>query len=44
MANVDVQGARYVVLSAVGLGVMYYNDLSVMQASENRDNPQRLSD
>lgn len=37
-------GARYMVLSAVGPSVAYNNDLSEMQASENRDNPQRLSD
>lgn len=37
-------GACHAVLSAVGPSVMYNNDLSEMQASENRDNPQRLSD
>lgn len=37
-------GARYVVLSAVGPSVVYNNDLSEIQASENRDNPQRLCD
>lgn len=33
-----------VALSAVGPSVAYNNDLSETQASENRDNPQRLSD
>jgi len=37
-------GARYVVLSAVGPNMMYSNGLSEMQAYENRNNPQRLSD
>lgn len=37
-------GPLCMVLSTVGPTVLYNNDLSEMQASENRDNPQRLSD
>lgn len=37
-------GPHYVALSAVGPSVAHNNDLSETQASENRDNPQRLSD
>lgn len=37
-------GAHCVALSVVGPSVLYNNDLSETRASENRDNPQKLSD